>query len=262
MIPARIVEVTPRRRRRRRLTLPLVLAFMFGAPAAATGQPAAEDHGVADNAHGHHEDPSKTFNWYDGLPFSYRSKDKLGGPLGDGKLGDQPLAHGEAEEPMSAPFVLMVLNFILLLVILAKYGGPAARKVAETRSDQIKTALEEAAQLRDRARAKLEEYGKRLEAADAEMAKMIEAIRTDAEADRKRVIAAAEGQAAALKKDAEERIAAEISLARHALAQEVARAAAAAAETLIKAKATPGDQTRLVEGFITDLQAGTRQERT
>jgi F-type H+-transporting ATPase subunit b len=128
--------------------------------------------------------------------------------------------------------------------------------MAETRADQIKSALDEAARLRDDARAKLEEYSTRLAAADAEMTKMIEQVRADAEADRVRVIAAAEAQAAALKKEAEERIAAEIAIARLALAQEVAAAAAAAAEQLIRDKATSADHTKLVDGFIAEVGTG------
>jgi F-type H+-transporting ATPase subunit b len=267
---ARIIETTPRRRRRRsRLVLALAFVFGFG-PGVAAAQPAehaaehaehaTEGHATTDGHHGAHEDPSKYFNYYEGLPLGYRGKDKAGGPLGDGKLGDQPLPPNTTEEPMPTPFVLMLLNFAILVWILIKYGRPAARKMAETRSDQIKSALDEAARLRDDAKAKLEEYSKRLAAADAEMTKMIEQVRADAEADRVRVIAAAEAQATALKKDAEERIAAEIAIARLALAQEVATAAAAAAEQLIRDKATSADHTKLVDGFIAEVATG--QKRT
>ena len=274
----RIIELTPRRRRRRN-RLALALAFIFGfGPGVAAAQPVehpsahgaghadpittegGEGHGPADH-HGHHEDPSKSFNFEKGLPFGYTNADKAGGPLGDGKLGDQPLAPGATEERMPTPFLLMVLNFLILVFILIKYGRPAARKIAETRSDQIKSALDEAARLRDDARAKLEEYSTRLAAADAEMTKMIEQVRADAEADRLRVIAAAEAQAAALKKEAEERIAAEIALARLALAQEVAAASATAAAQLIRDKATSADHTKLVDGFIAEVgTSGTRTE--
>jgi F-type H+-transporting ATPase subunit b len=258
----RIIEVTPRRRRRKsRLALALAFVFGFGPGIAAADTAEATEHG-ADHAagHGHHEDPSKYFNFFEGLPFGYTDTDKLGGPLGDGKLGDQPLASGTAEERMPTPFLLLVLNFFVLVLILVKYGRPAARKMAETRADQIKSALDEAARLRDDARAKLEEYSTRLAAADAEMTKMIEQVRADAEADRVRVIAAAEAQAAALKKEAEERIAAEIAIARLALAQEVAAAAAAAAEQLIRDKATSADHTKLVDGFIAEVGTGGARE--
>lgn len=209
-----------------------------------------------DGGHGGgHHDPSHDFNWF---KLGYRGKDVKGGPLGDGKLGDQPLAPGHAEEPMSAPFVLMLLNFGILLVILAKLGGPAARKMAETRSDEIKSALDEAAKLRKQAQAKLDEYSSKLAASEAEMASMLSGMRADAEADKQRILAAADKQAAATKRDAELRIAAEIERARAELAREVAVAAAVVAEKLVREKITAADQAGLVDTFVRDVEAAAR----
>lgn len=225
-------------------------------------------HGVGDShesGEGHgdahapgHGDPSKHFNWF---KFGYRGKDVMGGPMGDGKLGDEPLAPGHEEEPMSAPFVLMLLNFGILLVILAKLGGPPARKMAESRSDEIKNALDEAAKLRKQAQSKLDEYTSKLTASEAEMKSMLEGMRADAESDRKRVLAAAEAQAVAVQRDAELRIAAEIERARAELAREVAAAAAVAAEKLLREKTNAGDQAALVDTFIRDVEAAARGGR-
>lgn len=237
--------------------LAIAAAITF-APAAAFAQTDVEAHegahgsaAPATEVHGHgHHDPSKHFNWFD---IGYKKKDEYGGKLGDGHQGQG--AHEEqGESPMSAPFALMLLNFGLLLVILAKFGGPAARKMAETRSDQIKGALDEAAKLRSAAADKLSEYGAKLSAAEAEMKSMLDGMRADAEAERARIMAAAEAQAAAVKKDAEQRIAAEIQRARVELAREVALAATAAAEKLLRDKATPADHTKLIDTFVRDVE--------
>jgi F-type H+-transporting ATPase subunit b len=251
----------------RRPLIALTIAAGFAVPAVALAQPhgdvppttesgghvsvpeGGEGHGPAE--HGHHDDPTQHINWY----HLHYGKDVLGGKMGDGKLGERALLPGEVEEPMGPPFLVMVLNFAILVLLLAKFGRPVARKISETRSDAIKTALDEAARLRDQAQKKLDEYSEKLAAADAEIKAMIDGMRADAEADRKRVMADAEIQAAALKKEAEERIAAEIDRARHALGREVAVAAAAAAEKLIKQNLTNADQTVLVDKFITDVQA-------
>jgi len=196
-------------------------------------------------------DPSKHFNFFD---FGWRSKDELDGPIGDGKMEDKDTGTVlHEEEPKSAPFVLMVLNFVVLLVVLAKWGWPVASKLAADRHDQIKNALEEAAALRKKAADKLAEYEDRIKAANAEIAKMVEGMRADAAADRKRIIAAAEAQSAQMQKDAEQRIAAELELARARLTREVAVAAIAATEKLLRDKVTPADQQRLVGGFIADI---------
>ncbi len=210
---------------------------------------AAHEAGHA-GGHAGHTDPTHQFNWTD---LGYGSKDIAGGPIGDGKLGGAPLEKGEAEEAMPAPFLFLVGNFVLLLILLAWKAGPKVRKSAEGRSDEIKSALDEAARLRDAAKAKLDEYQTKLAAAEKEIATMVEGMRADALADKQRIIAAAEAQAVALKKDADERIAAEIQRARIALTREVAAASTLAAETLIREKATAADQGRLVDLFITDI---------
>jgi F-type H+-transporting ATPase subunit b len=240
----------------------LILAMMV-APAVAYAQPDVEahegqhaaaaegEHGEGEHAEGeahggHHGDPTKHFNFFD---VGYGHKDLYGGKKGDGVMGPED----EPEEPMSPPFAFALINFGILLVLVAKYGGPAAKKMAESRSDQIKSALDEAAKLRTAAADKLAEYGTKLSAAEAEMKTMIDNMRADAAAEKERILADAEKQAAAMKRDAEQRIAAEIALARATLTREVAIAAAAAAEQIIKSKATPADQTKLVDTFVQEL---------
>jgi F-type H+-transporting ATPase subunit b len=187
--------------------------------------------------HVHLVDPA-TFNFtqlhYTGSPF--------GGPKAN-----------EEGEGIPAPFFYLVGNFLLLLAILAWKAAPAARKSAEKRHDDIQKALDEAQRLRKDAKSKLDEYESKLAAAEKEIAAMVDGMRADAEADKKRIIAAAEAQAVALKKDADERISAEILRARTMLTREVANAAAAAAETLIRDKANAGDQSKLVDTFIADV---------
>jgi len=234
----------------RRLAIVAVLAVAPVGPSVAFADEVEEpgmsehgEHGEAGHAeHAEHGDPSKTFNWTSHwLPFgssSYNNIDQHGGTLESG------------EEHMSVPFVLVLINFGIILVILGWKVAPMARQMAETRSDDIKGALDEAAKLRDQAKAKLEEYSTKLKAAESEIDSMITTMREDAEAERKRIIAAAEAQAEALKKDAEDRIAAEIERARIALQREVVVAAAGVAEQLLRDKTTPADQAKLVDAFL------------
>lgn len=206
----------------------------------------------------HHHDPSKHFRFF-GPPFGHGGKDLAGGKFGDGKNHDPKTGHtvDGPEEPMSAPFIYMVLNFVLLLFLLMKFGGPAAKKSAAERHDQIKTALDEAAKLRKQAADKLGEYEARIKDADSEIKKLVEGLRKDAEADKQRILENAERQAAVMKREAEARIAAEIEYARAQLTREVTAAATAATEQLLRAKMTPGDQQKLVTSFISDIQRPT-----
>jgi F-type H+-transporting ATPase subunit b len=221
----------------------------------APGQAEADGHDAHGGGHGHHEDPSKYFNFWGGIgpnviSMPFKHQDVKGGPLGDGKNGDEPV---DAEKPMNAPFGLLVLNFGILLLILWKWGVPVARSTAETRSDQIKTALDEAARLREQAKAKLDEYSSKLKAAEDEITAMVTAMRKDAESEKQRVIANAEIQAKALERDAQERISAEIQRARLALQREVANAATTVAEQILRERATAADQSTLVDRFISEI---------
>ena len=229
----------------------LFAALLFAAPAAYAQDredSKPEEPGKMEEGG---EDPSQHFNFTN---FSWKGKDEFGGEFGDGKMVDEKsglIVH--EEEPMSPPFVLLLGNFALLLIILAKYGAPAARKVAQDRHDQIKSALDEAAKLRDEAAKKLKDYETRIKDVDAEIQKLVDGIRADAESDKKRILEQAEKQAAQMKRDAELRIAAEIELARAQLTREVAAAATTATEKLLRDKTTPDDQNKLVSSFINGM---------
>lgn len=207
-----------------------------------------------------HGDPTQHFNFFGRKPgqlFDYIGKDEYGGPMGDGKMEDPRTGHVvREEEPASPPFVFAVLNFVLLLALLAWKGRPAVQKMAAERHDLIKTALDEAADLRKQAAAKLAEYETRLQAADAQIKELVDGMRADARAEEQRILAAAEAQAAMMKRDAELRIAAEIELARAQLTREVTAASVAATEKLLRERMTAGDQQQLVAAFITDVQQG------
>lgn len=199
------------------------------------------DHGHAagDHDHGHAADPSAHFNWLD---FGYSSKDVNGGTLEKG------------EEPMSPPFVGMLLNFGIVLLILGWKVWPGLQRYTAKRHDSIKEALEEAGKLREEARAKLDQYTAQTERAEKEIDQMVAEIRAGAEAEKQRILADAQAQAEAMKRDAQQRIAAEIDRARAELEREVVAAAITVAERLIREKATKNDQTQLVDGFIQDIQ--------
>jgi len=229
-----------------------------GDSATASG-PGTEHHtdGPSEKDH-EEEDPSRHFNFLGFEPghvFDYRGKDEFGGPFGDGQMVDPATGHViHEEEPASPPFIFMLFNFAILLGLLAWKGRPIASGIAAERHDLIKSALDEAAKLRKQAADKLAQYETRLKDADQQIQAMVDGMRVDAENDKKRILAAAEVQAAQMKKDAEQRIAAEIEAARAMLTREVTAASAAATEKLLRDKMTAGDQQNLVSAFIADVQ--------
>ena len=236
----------------------LIAALLFGSTAyAQVDEPKTET--KVENAEGKEKsepeiDPSRHFNY---LNFHYSGKDEYGGVYGDAQeQAPEGLVH--EEEPMSPPFIFMLANFAILMWLLVKYLWPAGQKLAVERHDLIKNALDEAAKLRDQAKAKLAEYEARVKGLDSEIKKLVDGIRADAEADRARILENAAAQAAAMKREAEQRIQAETELARTALTKEIATVTAAAAEKLLKDKVTADDQRGLVATFIKNVDVTPR----
>jgi F-type H+-transporting ATPase subunit b len=206
----------------------------------------------ASEAQAQPEDVTQHFNYFD---IHYHGRDAWGGELGDGKMVNRETHEmTDEEEPMSAPFILMLINFGIFMAILGKYLWPAGKKVAADRHDQIKSALDEAAALRAQAANKLAEYETRIKDVDAEIAQLVAGIRADAEADKQRILAAASAQAAQMKRDAELRIAAEVELARAQLTREVTSAASAATEKLLREQTSVDDQRKLVGNFLEGMR--------
>ncbi len=222
---------------------PLILVLALAGVARA--QHAEAEPGEATEANGgehgeeaHGSGSPADWNWVD---FSYGDKDAQGGKLEKG------------EEKMAPPVLFALINFAIFAGILFWKAGPAIKKFVQQRHVTIKEALAESARLRDEAKQKLAEYSEKISGVDAEVDQLIAGIRADAEAERKRIIAEAEAQAAAMQRDAEQRIAADLQRARRELEREVVAAAIATAEKLIREKATPSDQHKLIDGFITGL---------
>jgi F-type H+-transporting ATPase subunit b len=246
----------------------LLLAIVI-APAVANAQPNNPDvASVEQNAaelNPQPTDPTEHFNWLGfktGHLFDYIGKDEYGGKFGDdqmvrkdGSLVKNEKGEKEEEEPASPPFIFMLINFGIFLIILGKTLLPAGQKMSAERHDQIKNALDEAAKLREQAAKKLAEYETRIKDVDGEVKKIVDDIRAAAEEDKKRILENAERQAKQMQHDAELRIAAEIEMARAKLSREVAVAASAATEKLLREKVTPDDQKKLVGNFISGMGA-------
>jgi F-type H+-transporting ATPase subunit b len=168
--------------------------------------------------------------------------------------------HGDPIEgdahPMPPPLMFALLNFGIFVALVVWKGGPAIRRFVRQRHTDIKDALDEAARLRDEARAVLDDHKQRLDRADAEIESLVTEIRAEAEAEKQRILEQAEVQAATMKREAESRIEAELDRARAALEIEVVAAAIGRAVEILQARTTPADHAGLVDGFIRDIAPG------
>lgn len=212
-----------------------LVAILALAQNVQAGPSGGDGHGA-----GHDKNPSAHFNWTD---TDYKTKDKYGGTLESG------------EESMSPPFALLLMNFAIVLFIVGWKVAPPIKRYARNRHDTIKSDIDKASEVLEEAEKLLKEYRTKGEAAEKEADALIEDIRTSAEAEKERIKKEAEEQAAALQRDADSRIAAELAKARGEIEREVIAAAVAAAEKLIREKTTDDDKGKLVETFLGDMQA-------
>lgn len=149
---------------------------------------------------------------------------------------------------------MMFANFAIYASIMLYFVVPALRKYFTSKHTTIKQQLDESAQLRDEAAAKLDEYNQRIANVEKEVEQLLAETRKTAEAERERILEDAKAQAAAMERDAELRIQAEIQRAQVVLEREVIAAATEVAEKLLKVRTTSSDHNALVDGFISSLE--------
>jgi F-type H+-transporting ATPase subunit b len=217
-----------------------VSAFVVG-PAAA-----AEEHGSAHNAaagEGHDE------SYGPAAGEGHTTAEGHGAAEGHGEGHEAPALDGKK-------LGFQLLNFAVLVFLLVKFGGPAVKKALEARSGQIKTDLASAAETRAEAQARFEKQEKRLAALEQEIAAITAGIKQEAEAEKARLIAAAEERAKRIQEESSFIIEQQTKQAEEDLRREVAIAAVALAEKIVRSQMGSSDQQRLIDTFVGDVASG------
>jgi F-type H+-transporting ATPase subunit b len=163
---------------------------------------------------------------------------------------------GPGKTHKNGPFGFAILNFIILLWLVGKFGAKPFKAYLETRHSTIKKDLEEAAQVNAQARAKLEEIEAKLRNVDKEIAELKAAVARDAALEKDRIIKAAEEEAERIVKAADETMDRELRRAHRRLELEAVNAAMAAADKLIRKEVNDSDRRRLNEEYFAQLGQG------
>jgi F-type H+-transporting ATPase subunit b len=227
-------------------TTPLALTFLLAQPAhaqhgtdaepaVAEHEPEAEVESESYEANPPPHNPIQNF-----ANIHYSGKDSHGGVY-EPEQGDHK---------MPAPFLGALINFAIVAFLVGKYGAPAISKMVTDRHEEVAKQLEESTRLREEAKAKLDEYSRKVAQLDADIAKLVEGIRSEAEHDKQRILAEAAQRAERMKKEAEQTIAAELTRVKAQLEREATLTAIAVAEKLLSEKTTDADHRRLNDQFI------------
>lgn len=233
-------------------TTPLAVAVLLAEPSSfAEDHRNAAEHGSPPHAEakagGHHVVTNPIQNV---LSWDYRSKNTEGGEWHEG------------EHKMPPPFSMALVNFGVFAFLMLRMGGPALKKAVQDRHDAIAKALAEGTRLRDEAKARLDEYEKKLATLQGEIDLLVSTIRTEAETEKKRIIAEAEARAARMRRDAEQQIQAELARVRATLEREAVEAAVAEATRLLSEKTSEADQRLLADKFVKGLQTAALPRRS
>jgi F-type H+-transporting ATPase subunit b len=240
----------------------LLLATLTPVPSAlAEPQPGAHEEGHGTEAEGHHAAGAH--------PSAAHAESGEGhhdpSAQAEGGEGHHAVTHldnwfslsfGPDKAHKNGPFAFAILNFILLVWIVVKFGRKPFREYLRERHASIKQNLEEASALHQQARAKLDEIESKLKNISREIAEIRESVLQDAELEKTRIIQQAELEAERIVKQADETLKKELHRARRRLEVEAVNAAMQAADKLVRQQVNESDRKRLNEEYFSQILSG------
>jgi F-type H+-transporting ATPase subunit b len=166
----------------------------------------------------------------------------------------RPLFAAEGHVASINQLFFPLINFLIFLYLLKRFLVPVIQDYLRSRRERLMSALEEAQGKKKSAEAALLNYRERLGKSAEEARALSETFRTDGERQKAKIISDAEEMARKITLDAQFQAEQEVKVARQRLRRELAGAARAEAEKLIRRHLEPGDQERLVEEFLSQLE--------
>jgi len=148
-----------------------------------------------------------------------------------------------------------VMNFIVLLIILVKFGAKPIADSLGSRRQQIKDEIEDLEAKKAKAEQDYKEFSIKLESVEKDVDTIVEKAVAQAEIEKARILEAAEQSAADIKRAVESAIANEITAAKRELKIGVTEQAAVMAEELIVKNLTADDQVKIIEDYLDKVGA-------
>lgn len=143
--------------------------------------------------------------------------------------------------------------FLVLLIVMWKFGVPAVRNMEQAREDRIRNDLEGAEKARADAEAEKAQYTAQIADARNEAGRIIEEARQSAEQVRRDLIARAEVEANEVRERAQADIAAQQQRAIAELRTDVAQLSIDLAERIVERNLDRATQLQLVDSFINQV---------
>ncbi len=148
-----------------------------------------------------------------------------------------------------------VMNFIVLMIILVKFGAKPIANGLGARRKQIRDEIEDLEAKKVEAEKAYKEFSAKLESVEKDVDSIVEKAMAQAEIEKVRIIEAAEKSANDIKRSTEMAIANEITAAKRALKTSATEQAAVMAEELIIKNLTADDQVKIIEDYLDKVGA-------
>lgn len=224
----------------------LCIVGLLAAPALAQEHHPAPEHdpGAEHGGHGGHEG---------------QAVDAHGGEHGGGHGAVHGIENwfsfsfGPGKKYQNGPFAFAIINFIILLWIVVRFGKKPFVQFLENRHTTIRDNLAEAQRMREEAQQRLDEIKGKLSNLEREITEIKDAVRKDAELERDRIIADAKSQAEDLVTAADRTLDDELRRARRRLEAEAVSAAMQAAEKMIRQQISDADRKRINEDYYKQI---------
>ncbi|MEX0804648.1 MAG: hypothetical protein WD688_15235 [Candidatus Binatia bacterium] len=160
------------------------------------------------------------------------------------------VAGAEHHAPDISGIIFPLLNFLIYVGVIYYYALPLVRRFLRSRRDEVVATITAAETRKQRAKALVEDYKRRLANLDQERESIQELLKAEGEREKARLISEAEVMATKIKSDAEFLAEQEIKIAKQQVLEEMAERAKVLATDLVRRHISPADQARLVEEFI------------
>ena len=148
-----------------------------------------------------------------------------------------------------------VMNFIVLLIILVKFGAKPIAESLGSRRQQIRDEIEDLEAKKVKAEQDYKDFSAKLESVEKDVDTIVEKAVAQAEVEKGRILEAAEQSAADIKRSAESAIANEITAAKRGLKVSATEQAAVMAEEIIVKNLTADDQVKIIEDYLDKVGA-------
>lgn len=166
---------------------------------------------------------------------------------GSGSILDSPII------PELGEFIPMLIAFVVVVIVLGKFGWPMIIKVLDSRAETIENSLKTAEEAKLESMNILDEYKGKLAQAHKEAAEILEAARRQGEETRADIIARASGEADAIIERAHTAVEAERKSVEGQMRAQTADIAVAIAAKIISENLSDHKNAELVDRYFAEM---------